>query len=96
LLSDVVRIETFEVGRADRYPAAQVQQRSDALRRRVGDLAAELELGFVDATPALRAAASRAPIHGPRDDRHFNRHGYEALAGAIAARLAPSGTLARE
>ena len=42
--------------------------------------------GFTDARP-IAAAASERLIHGPRDWKHLNRVGYEALARAILGGL---------
>lgn len=41
-------------------------------------------LRFLDARPALRAAAATAPIHGPQDWNHFNDAGYRALGEMLA------------
>jgi len=69
------------------HPAAAVTQRSDVIAGRVARIAQARGVGFVDTRPRLRAAAAEAPVHGPRDWRHFNRRGYEALADAVASHL---------
>lgn len=45
---------------------------------------------FVDTRPAIRAAAARKLIHGPRDWKHFNQAGYQALIDGIIERPAPA------
>jgi hypothetical protein len=42
---------------------------------------------FVDATPALREAATASVIHGPHDWDHLNKIGYETLGTLVATRL---------
>jgi len=43
--------------------------------------------GFVDARPVLRAAASRQPVHGPRDWDHPNEVGYRVIGTLVAQHL---------
>ena len=44
--------------------------------------------GFADAGPALRTAAERRPIHGPRDWKHLNQDGQTVLGLVVADALA--------
>jgi len=74
--------------RPDTFPADVVRARSDDLRARVGALARRLDLGFVDATGAVRRNARREMLHGPRDLRHFNERGYTVLGEVVAGHLA--------
>ena len=69
------------------YDPGLIQPRSEDLRARVRALAGQLELGFVDTTPKMRALAREGLIHGPKDGRHFNRSGYSALGAFLAEEL---------
>ena len=42
---------------------------------------------FIDATPALRAAASSSTIYGPNDWDHLNRTGYQVLGALVASQV---------
>jgi hypothetical protein len=44
-------------------------------------------MGFIDARPALRAAAATRAIHGPIDWLHLNHAGYQALGDFLTRRL---------
>lgn len=69
------------------YPAERVRERSDQVAARVAAAAARSGAGFIDTREAVRAAATRAVLHGPRDWKHFNRRGYEAFSAAVVAGL---------
>lgn len=69
-------------------PAQRVAERLNRLRRDICDIARELGYGFIDATPAIRAAGRRVLVHGPRDWGHFNLDGYRVLGDAISDTLA--------
>lgn len=84
----VVQEDHHRAERPTRFPAAAVLPRSDALCRRVAAAAGEAGMAFRDVRPELRAAAAGQAIHGPRDWKHLNRAGYEALAGAVVPLLA--------
>ena len=94
LASEQVSIQSYE-GRGSEYPAALVTQRSDAIAKRIGEIARTEGAGFVDARPLLREASAGALVHGPRDWEHFNRRGYEALARADLQALGAAGPPAR-
>src|SRR5262245_22720194 len=66
---------------------ATVARRSDMMCRLVHDNSLDHSLGFIDARPALRAAAETRIIHGPIDWDHFNEAGYRVLAGLVLERL---------
>jgi hypothetical protein len=66
------------------YSADSIRARSDALGARVHEIAGRHGALYVDAAPALRAAAASDLIHGPRDWRHLNRRGQTVL-GEVAA-----------
>lgn len=83
-----VHAQSYE-GRGEERPAELVRARSDELRARVEAIARAAGFAFVDATPALRAAAEVGLVHGPRDVNHLNRAGYEALGAVLAESLAP-------
>ncbi len=48
-------------------------------------------VAFIDARPAFRRAAAKAPVHGPRDWNHPNELGYRALGALVAEKLEQSG-----
>lgn len=86
LTSAQVSVESYwERGRV--FPARLVTERGDALAARIGTAARREGAEFIDARPALRAAAAGGLIHGPLDWKHFNRRGYAALAAAAAGAL---------
>jgi hypothetical protein len=63
------------------------ERHHDLMRDMVARISAEQRVDFVDATPALREAASAGVIHGPHDWDHLNRSGYEALGTLLATHL---------
>jgi hypothetical protein len=67
-----------------RFPADDVSERSAFVCRRIEEITRAGGGEFLDAEPKLRRAALEQPIHGPRDWKHYNRRGQEALADAIA------------
>jgi hypothetical protein len=69
------------------WAAGEVAARSDALAARVAALSRAGDSGFVDARPFVRAASAERIVHGPRDWKHLNRDGQEALAKAALAAL---------
>jgi len=46
---------------------------------------------FLDARPAIRAAARRGVVHGPMDWDHFNEAGYTALGKLVAEHVGDQG-----
>ena len=70
--------------------SARVAANSDLLCGLVREAAVRLGTGFLDARPALRAAAQ--PIHGPIDWLHFNHAGYQVFGALLAQRLPDATT----
>jgi len=68
-------------------PRAVTERHHDLIRDMVAGISAEQGVDFVDATPALRAAAETRVIHGPRDWDHLNQTGYEVLGTLVAAQF---------
>jgi hypothetical protein len=68
-------------------PTALVQRNHDFIRDLARDIAGGQGIAFLDATPALRAAASSQVIHGPRDWDHLNEIGYRALGALVATHV---------
>jgi hypothetical protein len=54
----------------------------------VKSIAMAQDLGFIDTRQQIKAVSAQKLIHGPKDWRHFNRAGYEALAQSIVCGLA--------
>jgi len=68
-------------------PGAKVERNSDFMAGRVREIAAEQGVSFLDARPALRAAASVAVIHGPIDWDHLDEAGYRVLGKLVASHV---------
>ena len=71
--------------------AARVAENSDLLCSRTREIAIAHTMGFIDARPALRAAAAIRAIHGPIDWLHLNHAGYQALGDFLTRRLPDVG-----
>jgi len=103
LASQDVRIQSYH-GRLERVAAARVAPRSRELCAAVAAIARDHGAGFADASAWVWQASATAAVHGPRDWKHFNRRGQQALADAAVAALsdgttgdcAPPSLLARE
>jgi hypothetical protein len=87
LLAPEISIQTYMTGRPTRYPTQRVAEYSDAICALIRSATVDQQAGFLDLRPAIRAASARETVHGPRDFKHFNRQGMEALGQAVAARL---------
>ncbi|HXW23398.1 MAG TPA: hypothetical protein VEK73_01515 [Xanthobacteraceae bacterium] len=72
-----------------RAPTAQVETNHVLMRDLARDIAAAHGMEFIDATPALRAAAAADIVHGPRDWNHLNEIGYRVLGSLVAAHVKP-------
>jgi hypothetical protein len=70
-------------------PTAKVERNHAFIRDLARDIAGRQGIPFLDATPALRAAASANVIHGPRDWDHLNEIGYRVLGSLVAAQVRP-------
>lgn len=86
LASRRVSVETYWT-HDELQPASKIGPRSDLIAAGIAAAARRQGALFIDARPALRAAAALAAIHGPRDWKHFNRRGYTILAEAAAEGL---------
>ena len=82
LASDTVSTQTYH-GRDEVYPASLVAERSDAIARRIRELTESQGCAFVDAREHLRRESAETLIHGPKDWKHYNRTGLEALTDAV-------------
>ena len=84
----------IQVQRGDgptRFPRSALVERGDHVCERVAEITLAGDGEFLDARPALWAAAAEGPIHGPRDWKHLNRVGQERLADAVAAAIEEGG-----
>jgi hypothetical protein len=69
------------------FPVAAVYANSQKICEKIRDVSIAQGIGFIDTRPALRAAASARPLHGPRDWNHLNENGYRALGSFLAGRI---------
>ena len=76
-----------EPGQAERYSRDALASHSDQICRFVADSASAHGAGFIDTRRTLWPLAEQEPIHGPRDWKHFNKRGQEALVEAILPSL---------
>jgi hypothetical protein len=88
IASETVSVQTY-LRRPRIYPAERVTEFSDKIRAEIGEMARRYQVGFLDPTDLLRAAARQRAIHGPGDWKHFNEAGYRVLGRAIADYLQP-------
>ena len=70
-----------------RFPVADVYANSQKICERIRAISLAQAVGFVDTRPALRAAAAKQALHGPRDWNHFNEAGYRLLGELVTAHL---------
>ena len=63
------------------YSPASVDQRGQMMRQKIETICFKHQIHFLDSSPTLREAAKSTLLHGPQDWRHFNKKGYELLAG---------------
>ena len=87
LLGAEVSSQQYVAGAATHYPRARVPEYSNAICELIRTASIGHGAGFLDLRPAIRAASARDFVHGPRDFKHFNRKGMEALGQAVAARI---------
>lgn len=87
LLGAEVSSQQYVAGAATHYPRARVPEYSNAICELIRTATIGHGAGFLDLRPAIRAASARALVHGPRDFKHFNRKGMEALGQAVADRI---------
>jgi lysophospholipase L1-like esterase len=59
------------------------------MRSTFQNIARKHHMPIVDATDALKLAASKARLHDPEDWNHLNKAGYTVLSEAILQKLEP-------
>ena len=64
-------------------PSTSIHERSQELCLKIAAVAEKHEFKFADTRKYFREAATKVPIHGPRDWLHPNETGYRALAEAV-------------
>jgi hypothetical protein len=84
--SETVRVQSHHE-RGDTFPAATIPPRSREVCRQVADAAARGGANFVDASGYVWEVTAQQAAHGPRDWKHLNRVGQEALARAAVTAL---------
>jgi hypothetical protein len=83
-ISPTVTIQTRRATIA--YESSLIHERSQEICLKVESIARRHHFKFADTRSFVRKAASKEPIHGPRDWLHPNETGYRALAeGVITA-----------
>jgi hypothetical protein len=87
LAAPEVSIQPYMTDRPTRYPGERVAAASDMICGLIRAAAIAHGAGFLDLRPAIRATSAREVVHGPRDFKHYNRPGMEALGRAVAARI---------
>lgn len=70
-----------------RFPVADAYAKSQKICQRIRMISLGQSVGFVDTRSALRNAAAKQALHGPRDWNHFNEAGYRLLGNLMAAHL---------
>ena len=76
---------TFKFG--VRIPPERIYAKSQMGCEKIRAASARAGVAFLDARPALRAAAVRGFVHGPRDWNHPNEAGYRVLGTLIAGHI---------
>lgn len=87
LLGPEASSQQYVAGRATRHPRERVAEASDAVCGLIRAATIGQGAGFLDLRIAIRAASTSDLLHGPRDFKHFNRKGMEAMGQAVAARI---------
>jgi len=72
---------------ARQAPVSLLKEHSDRMCNLVREISLGAGVGFLDARPALRAAASMRVLHGPLDWDHFNEAGYRVLGNLVVDHL---------
>jgi hypothetical protein len=67
-----------------RFSVEAVYANSQTICEHIRAITLGQSVGFLDARPALRAAATVQALHGPRDWSHFNEAGYRVLGKLVA------------
>jgi hypothetical protein len=76
---------TFKYGIA--VPTTAIYARSQLTCEKIRAATVGAGAGFIDARPALRRAAAKAFVHGPRDWNHPNELGYRTLGTLVAQKI---------
>ena len=92
LLGAEVSIQRYMTDRAAVYPKQRVAEYSDAICRLIRAATIRQEGFFFDLRAPIRSASLHEVLHGPRDFKHFNRKGMEALGNAVAEQVNRSPT----
>jgi hypothetical protein len=92
LASATASTQTYH-GRDEVYPASLVVERSDAIARSIREMTESRGCAFVDARERLRRESAETLIHGPKDWKHYNRTGLEALTDAVLEVLSEMNAL---
>jgi hypothetical protein len=64
-------------------PPEFAKERNLMLRRKVSEIASNLDLELIDTTDFFKSKSRGLLLHGPRDPIHLNRKGFETFAEAI-------------
>ena len=88
LASEKVSLQSYE-RREGVFPASMVQAKSLQMRTALKDFAQKYDLPIIDATNAMREAATHHALHGPGDWNHPNKYGYESLTTALLNQMRP-------
>lgn len=80
-----IRIQSYHTDDAVITNAEANEANSRQIRGALATFARDNDMGFVDPTDTLKAAARDQMIHGPTDWAHFNAVGYGIVANAIQA-----------
>lgn len=94
LASRSVSCQTYH-GREGLYPTELAVERSDSIAGRIEEATEQQGCAFVDARQHMRRASATQLVHGPRDWKHYNRAGLDALADAITELLREMGNAGR-
>lgn len=69
------------------YSAESVYERSNAVATSICKVCKDNGVTFIDTRKDLRTASLKNLIHGPKDWKHFNKHGYEIFTNSIISSL---------
>jgi hypothetical protein len=87
IVSDRVSVQDERGGGTATFDRDELARRSDRICARVSRAARAAGAGFVDARIALWPLADAQFVHGPRDWKHLNRAGQQAMVDLVAPRI---------
>jgi hypothetical protein len=87
LIGPEMSVQSYMVDRESRYSKEQVTQSSAAICELIRAASVRQGAGFLDGRSAILSVSSKELVHGPRDFKHFNHAGMNALGRAIAAQV---------